>query len=480
MKRKTAYDPLVRIAVLQVGMLVLALVRVAAPAPPEHPSLRVQQGQAIAVTEIPVWGDRELLLGGRVHEVEPAAHRVAVYIHVGGGWWTKPTFAEPATVIEPDGTWTCDIATGGLDHEATRIVAFLISAADAPPLMQGEGEFPATLSQAVLDEVQVVRTYRRRIDFAGLQWHVKTGSAPLGPGPNLFTDGDDAVWADGEGLHLTLAQREAGWQATEVISDKTFGYGTYRIALRAAAEDFDPRVVFGFFTWDDLASEQSYREIDIELSYWGVAGGPNAQFVVQPFMLPGHRYQFDARYGDRESIHTFTWAPGRIDFASIARGTGESVEQRWSFHGDRVPETGAEQVRLNLWLLNGEAPVDGRDVEVVVTSFSFEPLAPVATAIAGERDATPTVIALENYPNPFNAATALRYSVPTPAHVRLGIYNMAGQRVATLLDEGRPAGEYLVRWSGVNDSGAPLASGVYVARLLVGENALFRRMLLLR
>ncbi len=475
MKRRS----LLHIAVLQVGILVLALVRVAAPAPPEHPSLRVQQGQAIAVTEIPVWGDREPLLRGRVHGVEPAAHRVAVYIHVGGGWWTKPTFAEPATIIEPDGTWTCDITTGGLDREATRIVAFLISAADAPPLMQGEGEFPAALSQSVLDEVQVVRIYRRRIDFAGLQWHVKTGSAPLGPGPNSFTDGDDAVWVDGEGLHLTLAQREEGWQATEVISDRTFGYGTYRIALRAAAEDFDPRVVFGFFTWDDLASEQSYREIDIELSYWGVAGEPNAQFAVQPYTLPGHRYRFDAHYGDRESIHTFTWAPDRIDFASIARGTGEPVEQRWSFHGDRVPETGAEQVRMNLWLLNGEAPADGRDVEVVVTSFSFEPLA-LATAIAGERDATPTAISLENYPNPFNAATALRYSVPTPAHVRLSIYNIMGQRVATLLDEGRSAGAYLVRWSGVNDSGVPLASGAYVARLLVGKNAFVRRMLLLR
>ena len=479
MKRKTAYNSLLRIAVLQVGILVLAVVRVAAPAPPEHPSLRVQQGAAIAVTEIPVWGDKELLLGGRVHGIELAAHRVAIYIHVGGGWWTKPTFAEPATVIEPDGTWTCDITTGGLDHEATRIVAFLIAAAAAPPLMQGEGEFPAALSQSVLDEVQVVRTYRRRIDFAGRQWHVKTGSAPLGPGPNLFTDEGDAVWVDGEGLHLTLAQREEGWQATEVISDKTFGYGTYRIALRAAAEDFDPRVVFGFFTWDDLASQQSYREIDIELSYWGVAGGPNAQFAVQPYTLPGHRYQFAARYGARESIHTFTWAPDRIDFASIARGTGEPVEQRWSFHGDRVPETGAEQVRLNLWLLNGEAPADGRAVEVVVTSFSFEPLA-LATAIADERDATPTAISLENYPNPFNAATALRYSVPTPAHVRLSIYNIEGQRVATLLDESRPAGEHLVRWSGVNDTGAPLASGIYVARLLIGKNAFVRRMLLLR
>ena len=479
MKRKTAYNLLSRIAVFQVGLLVLALVRVAAPAPPEHPSLRAQQGQAITVTEIPVWGDRELLLGGQVHGIEPAAHRVAVYIRVGGGWWTKPTFAEPATVIEPDGTWTCDITTGGLDHEAIRIIAFLISAADSPPLMQGEGEFPAALFQSVLDEVQVVRTYRRRIDFAGLQWYVKTGSAPLGPGPNLFTDSGAAVWVDGEGLHLTLAQREEGWQATEVISDRTFGYGTYRIALRAAAEEFDPRVVFGFFTWDDLASQQSYREIDIELSYWGVAGGPNAQFAVQPYTLPGHLFQFDARYGDRESIHTFTWAPDRIDFASIARGTGEPVEQRWSFHGDRVPDTGVEQVRLNLWLLNGEAPADGRDVEIVVTSFSFEPLA-LATAIAGERDVTSTAISLENYPNPFNAATALRYSVPTPARVRLSIYNIAGQRVATLLDEGRPAGEYLVRWSGVNDRGAPLASGAYVACLLVGKTAFVRRMLLLR
>ncbi len=61
------------------------------------------------------------------------AHAVAVYIFV-GGWWTKPTFAAPLSAIGPDGTWTCDITTGGADIYATQLAAYVVPVGYAPPL----------------------------------------------------------------------------------------------------------------------------------------------------------------------------------------------------------------------------------------------------------------------------------------------------------------------------------------------------------
>lgn len=83
-------------------------------------------------------------LQGKVWCAKPAEHKVAVYIYV-SGWWTKPYFASPLTTIRSDGTWTCDISTGGSDPLATKIVAFLVPNGYNPPLMAGGQTLPAEL-----------------------------------------------------------------------------------------------------------------------------------------------------------------------------------------------------------------------------------------------------------------------------------------------------------------------------------------------
>ncbi|MFQ6675734.1 MAG: T9SS type A sorting domain-containing protein [Fidelibacterota bacterium] len=84
----------------------------------------------------------------------------------------------------------------------------------------------------------------------------------------------------------------------------------------------------------------------------------------------------------------------------------------------------------------------------------------------------------QNFPNPFNPATTLRYEVPTESHVVISIYNLLGQEVVTLVNEKKVAGYYQVTWNGRDDGGRQVSSGIYFA-LMRGEGFRKHKKLLL-
>jgi len=79
----------------------------------------------------------------------------------------------------------------------------------------------------------------------------------------------------------------------------------------------------------------------------------------------------------------------------------------------------------------------------------------------------------QNYPNPFNADTVLRFALPRNERVRLQVYNLLGELVATLVEGYCKAGEYEVPFQAGH-----LASGVYLCRLESGDEAVVKKMLL--
>jgi hypothetical protein len=88
-----------------------------------------------------------------------------------------------------------------------------------------------------------------------------------------------------------------------------------------------------------------------------------------------------------------------------------------------------------------------------------------------------------NYPNPFNPATSIRYTVhrrQTPFRTTLKIYNIRGQLVRTLVDEPKGAGNYQVIWDGKADDGEEVASAVYLYQLRVGDHSQTKKMVLMR
>jgi len=86
----------------------------------------------------------------------------------------------------------------------------------------------------------------------------------------------------------------------------------------------------------------------------------------------------------------------------------------------------------------------------------------------------------QNFPNPFNASTTIRYSLASASQVKIVIYNTLGRTVRTLLDMERPAGNYQVIWDGADGAGRTVATGVYLYRFEAGDITSTRKMLLLK
>jgi len=86
----------------------------------------------------------------------------------------------------------------------------------------------------------------------------------------------------------------------------------------------------------------------------------------------------------------------------------------------------------------------------------------------------------QNYPNPFNVTTTISYSLERRTEVDLSIYNLLGQKVATLVNATQPAGNYNICWDGMTDGGQEAASGVYFYKLATEDFRETRKMLLLK
>ena len=86
----------------------------------------------------------------------------------------------------------------------------------------------------------------------------------------------------------------------------------------------------------------------------------------------------------------------------------------------------------------------------------------------------------QNYPNPFNPNTTIRFAIPYFTNVKIEIFNILGQKVRTLVNEKRAAGEYKILWDGRNDAGQLSASGIYFYRMKTADYIKSRKMIFIK
>ena len=85
-----------------------------------------------------------------------------------------------------------------------------------------------------------------------------------------------------------------------------------------------------------------------------------------------------------------------------------------------------------------------------------------------------------NYPNPFNPSTTIRYYLPEHSHVRIEIFNLLGQSTCVLVNGEQPSGEHTVVWDGQTTDGNVAPTGVYFYRIITDDHTVSRKMMLLK
>ena len=103
------------------------------------------------------------------------------------------------------------------------------------------------------------------------------------------------------------------------------------------------------------------------------------------------------------------------------------------------------------------------------------------TAVDVDEPGVPgTINLLQNFPNPFNSETEIRYSIVQTDYARIVIYDLLGKTITVLLNERKEPGNYSIKWNGCDDMENPVPSGVYVYSLQSGRSVQSRKLLLLR
>ena len=154
----------------------------------------------------------------------------------------------------------------------------------------------------------------------------------------------------------------------------------------------------------------------------------------------------------------------RVGFAGIEPGSGRGALAELLFQPlDATSGTFGE-------LTLTQARLNESDIEVQIASPSISPNAALPQ----------TMVLYPNYPNPFNPSTTIRYFLPRVGSVRLGVYDLAGQRVRVLQDGRQTAGHHRLEWNGTDDDGIEVASGLFLLQLKTEAGTQVQKMLLLK
>lgn len=228
---------------------------------------------------------------------------------------------------------------------------------------------------------------------------------------------------------------------------------------------------------------------------WGSGGSDRSGFVRGVnlgYMWYQNNFEFrGTAVLNREGVSTFF---AISNSAYIYNGVSEAMKYAFLTHGfdDTASTTAYDQsyciatgpfnVPPGDSVTAAFAIIGGADGASLVASASAARARYQMTPV--EDDNTPilptTYQLNQNYPNPFNPETQINYSLPRSGKVTLTIFNLLGQRIATLVDREQPAGNHTAFWDGATEGGEPVASGVYFYRLKSAGFSQVRKMILLK
>ncbi len=161
---------------------------------------------------------------------------------------------------------------------------------------------------------------------------------------------------------------------------------------------------------------------------------------------------------------------GSASFGSIpGSGTGDNSSSPFTVTIAGLPSD--DTIEFDIAISTGSR-YDTWDVVTLVLDLS-------QTGI--EEGGIPLVFALrQNYPNPFRSGTTIAFGLPQPSDVRIDVYNVAGRKVATVLNDEMPVGWHAATWNGRDSTGNEVSAGMYFSRIEAGSKTASKKMILVR
>jgi len=334
-------------------------------------SQKDKQLPSIEFTKIPpaAQGGRERVdtIAGRVKGYRPG-ERIVIYAH-SGPWWVQPWPDQALIPIQADSTWSTST------HLGFEYAALLVEPGYRPSstLNVAPTQGGSVISLATVKGVgspQLAPT--KPLQFSGYQWQVRTIASDWGGLNNLY-DGDNA-WTDASGaLHLRIKKKAGRWSCADLALTQSLGYGTYTVVVRDTTH-LEPAAVLSMSTFDEEGGDHHYREMDVEMGRLGDAAKKNnAQYVIQPFYVPGNVAPFTAPPGTLS--HSMHWESGRVSFKTV-RGSslysGAAVVSEHVFTSG-VPSRGKEVVVLLLYVVASNKSPLQKENEAVIEKFEYLP-----------------------------------------------------------------------------------------------------------
>lgn len=215
------------------------------------------------------------------------------------------------------------------------------------------------------------------IQFSGFDWVVKESfDKQTGPGNNYFSGSKDNIFIDNDGkLHLIITHRNEKWYCPEIRMLKNLGRGKYSFYLDPLPQPLDKDVVIGLFLYDREDTSNFHKEIDIEISKWGIDTSKNTQYIIQPKETEAYRFQSDLNLATKQTIEL---GSKKITFKSFYDASGlDDIPLEYSnltIKPEYNYKSTSEKISINVWLYRTSEPYSLKEFEVIFSKFEFEPL----------------------------------------------------------------------------------------------------------
>jgi len=218
----------------------------------------------------------------------------------------------------------------------------------------------------------------------------------------------------------------------------------------------------------------------------------NAIVVFSNYHIPSLFYTSDGG-------KTWTDVSGNLEEHPNGSGSGSST--RWAeilpVDSSKIYFVGTSTGLYSTTVLNGAATIwqqegintignvvvnmiDARESDGLVVAATHGNGVYSAQFTAADRPKLAAIELNQNYPNPFNAETRISFTLPHPGHVELTIYNILGQKIASLLSEYKNAGSHSIVWNGINSNGFSVSSGVFFYKIHIGDFVQIKKMILVK